>query len=115
MRKWNIERGTGSEDEKVEQKEKQGVRMRKQNEEREENRQVKERFWQKIRQVEKEEENEVREIGMYDLRLGYMYENCTENDVEIQRLLDEQREMLDILRMRKREFTDECQRRIQML
>lgn len=91
------------------------MRMRKQNEEREENRQVKERFWQKIRQVEKEEEDEVREIGMYDLRLGYMYENCTENDVEIQRLLDEQREMLDILRMRKREFTDECQRRIQML
>ena len=35
--------------------------MRKQNEEREENRQVKERFWQKIRQVEKEEENEVRD------------------------------------------------------
>lgn len=54
MRKWNIERGTGSEDEKVEQKEKQGARMRKQNEEREESRQVKEKFWQKIRQVEKE-------------------------------------------------------------
>ncbi len=112
MRKWNIERGTGSEDEKVEQKEKQGARMRKQNEEREESRQVKEKFWQKIRQVEKEEEDEDREIGMYDLRLEYMYENCTENDAEIQRLIDEQREMLDILRVRKREFADDCQRRI---
>ena len=46
--------------------------MRKQNEEREESRQVKEKFWQKIRQVEKEEEDEDREIGMYDLRLEYM-------------------------------------------
>ena len=52
---------------------------------------------------------------MYDLRLEYMYENCTENDAEIQRLIDEQREMLDILRVRKREFADDCQRRIHIL
>lgn len=61
----------------------------------------------KGRQVcREEEEEEDREMGAYHLRLEYMYEHCSEYDQEIRRILEEQWEMLNSLRLRKKEFTD---------
>lgn len=81
-------------------------------ERREEDRQFQEQFRQEMRQVSRDEDEEEREIGESYLRLEYMQENCTENDWEIQGLLDEQRALLGILRMRKREFADSRKKEI---
>lgn len=54
--------------------------------------------------VQKEEEDEEREIQEYFLRLQYMCENCTEHDRDIWGLIEEQQEMLAGLRVRNSGF-----------
>lgn len=81
-------------------------------EQREENLRFTEGFRQKMRQVIREENDEDREIEEHYLRLEYMHENCMENDRDIQGLLEEQRELLNILRMKKGEFADNWQKKV---
>lgn len=52
----------------------------------------------------REEDEEDRELSEYELRLEYMLEDCTEFDRCICELIDEQRGLLNRLRMGKREL-----------
>lgn len=52
----------------------------------------------------REEDEEDRELSEYELRLEYMLEDCTEFDRCICELIDEQRRLLNRLRMGKREL-----------
>lgn len=65
----------------------------------------------KGRQICREEEEEEIEVNAYHLRLEYMYDHCSECDRDICGLLKEQRELLDSLRVRKKEFADDISRR----
>lgn len=61
-----------------------------------------EEFWQEKRRILQEEEEEEREINEYVLWLEYMFENCTVHDRHICGLIEEQRELLNALRMQRR-------------
>ncbi len=52
----------------------------------------------------REEDEEDRELSEYELRLEYMLEDCTEFDRCICELIDEQRGLLNRLRLGKREL-----------
>ncbi len=54
-----------------------------------------------------EEEEEDREIRVYYQRLEYMLDSCSEYDVSICRLIEDQQGMLSALCMKKREFLNE--------
>lgn len=56
--------------------------------------------------LRKEAEEEERELREYDRRLRYMSESCTEGDMDIWRLIEEQQEMLLGLKMRNEEFSE---------
>ena len=56
------------------------------------------------KRLRKEAEEEERELREYSLRLQYMSESCTEGDMDIWRLIEEQQEMLLVLKMRNEEF-----------
>ncbi len=56
--------------------------------------------------LRKEAEEEERELREYSLRLQYMSESCTEGDMDIWRLIEEQQEMLLGLKMRNEEFSE---------
>ena len=59
------------------------------------------------KKLRREEEDEEREIHEYYLRLQYMCENCPEGDRNMRKLIEEQEEMLLILKRRKGEFFEE--------
>ncbi|MCI9422247.1 hypothetical protein GN277_19035 [Lachnospiraceae bacterium WCA-9-b2] len=59
---------------------------------------------QERRKALKEEEDEDRAMNDYELRLEYMLEDCTESDRCICELIDEQRGLLNKLRMRRIEL-----------
>mgnify|MGYP007107804515 CR=1 FL=1 len=65
--------------------------------------QQEEEFWQERRRMLQEEEEEEREINEYERRLEFMFENCTVYDRHICGLIEEQRELLNALRMGKTE------------
>ena len=52
----------------------------------------------------REEDEEDRELSEYELRLEYLLEDCTEFDRCICELIDEQRGLLNRLRLGKREL-----------
>lgn len=64
-----------------------------------------EEFWQERRRMLQEEEEEEREIKEYELRLEFMFENCTISDRHICGLIEEQRELLNALCMGKTELS----------
>lgn len=72
----------------------------------EDKKRIEEELRRKKRQICLEEEEEEREIDVYRLRLEYMYEYCSECDQGIDRLLEEQKGILNDLGLRKKEFTD---------
>lgn len=56
------------------------------------------------RRMLREEDEEDRELSECELRLEYMLEDCTEFERCVYELIDEQRELLNRLRMRKSEL-----------
>lgn len=61
---------------------------------------------QKRKRIRREEEEEDIEISEYYCRLEYMRENCPVGARDICGLIEEQQGMLNSLRTRKREFSD---------
>lgn len=54
-----------------------------------------------------QEEEEEREINENYLRLEYMKEECSRSDLGIWRLIEEQQEMLSVLKMKRNELFDD--------